>query len=311
MGGYDEVRGSILVRALVERIRELPGVADATAAFGVPGPGGRGILLGGLTVPGVSPPAGGRFFEPLWNIVEPGYFATLRVPIVAGRDFNEADRAATEPVAIVSESAARRFWPEQEAVGKRMVLQSSTDATGQAARGLRVIGVAGDVKSSTHARREARGSAPAEDTSSLFMYLPLQQHYIRGVTLITRAAGNQRVTNAVRAAVASMDPNLPVVSTQRLAEPAGPIQFQLRLAASVSGSLGLVGLLVAAIGIYGTAYAVTCRAREIGIRAPGCQRSDVVGMVLRHEPGRRRQRDRRSRRRDEPRDAAALRRSVD
>jgi len=69
-----------------------------------------------------------------------------------------------------------------------------------------------------------------------------------------------------------------------LDEPAGPIQLQLRLAASVSGSLGIVGLLLAAIGIYGvTAYAVTCRAREIGIRvAMGAQRSDIVGMVLRH-----------------------------
>jgi ABC-type antimicrobial peptide transport system permease subunit len=81
-----------------------------------------------------------------------------------------------------------------------------------------------------------------------------------------------------------MDSNLPIVSTQRLDEPAGPIQLQLRLAASVSGSLGVVGLLLAAIGIYGvTAYAVTCRAREIGIRvAMGAQRSDIVGMVLRH-----------------------------
>jgi predicted permease len=284
LAGYDEARGSIFVRALVERIRQLPGVEGATAAFGVPGPGGRGVMLGGLIVPGVSPPAGQRFFQPVWNIVEPGYFTTLRIPMVAGRDFNPADRAGAEPVAIVSESAARRFWPGEEAVGKRMVLQSGTDASVQGARGLRVIGVARDVTSSTRAGREGRGSSPAEEASPPFMYLPLQQHYIRGVTLITRAAANQRVTSAVRAAVALMDSNLPIVSTQRLDEPAGPIQLQLRLAASVSGSLGVVGLMLAAIGIYGvTAYAVTCRAREIGIRvAMGAQRWDIVGMVLRH-----------------------------
>ena len=284
LAGYTEATGSIFVRALVERIRELAGVESATAAFGVPGPGGRGIMLGGLTVPGVPPPAGQRFFQPLWNIVEPGYFTTLRIPIVAGRDFSPADRAAAEPVAIISESAARRFWPGQGAVGKRMKLQSGSDASAQAARELLVIGVARDVTSSAHASREARRSAPAEDASSLFMYVPLQQHYIHGITLITRAAGSQRVTSAVRAAVASLDANLPIVSTQRLDEPAGPIELQLRLAASVSGSLGIVGLLLAAIGIYGvTAYAVTCRAREIGIRvAMGAQRSDIVGMVLRH-----------------------------
>lgn len=284
LGGYTESTGPLFVRALVERIRGLAGVERATVALGVPGPGGRGTMLGGLTVPGVFPPNGQRFFQPRWNIVEPEYFATLRVPIVAGRDFNAADRATTEPVAIVSESAARRLWPGQDAVGRQMVLQSGAGGKPQQARRLSVVGVARDLESPRSGVGDRRGSAAANDTPALLMYLPLQQHYMPVLTIVTRATGAQHVGGAVRAAVASMDPSLPIVSVQRLDEPAGPIQLQLRIAASVSGSLGVVGLLLAAMGIYGvTAYTVACRTREIGIRvAMGAQRSTIVGMVLRH-----------------------------
>jgi putative ABC transport system permease protein len=165
-----------------------------------------------------------------------------------------------------------------------MLLQPRVGATnpGPVVR-LRVVGIARDTKTSSGVVRDG-GSAAIAEGPGLLMYRPLQQHFVRSVTLITRASGGQRVAAGVRSAVAAMDPNLPIVSTQRLDEPSGPVQLQLRIAASVSGSLGAVGLLLAAIGIYGvTAYAVTCRTREIGIRvAMGAQRADIIGMVLRH-----------------------------
>ena len=110
-GGYTSTTGRPFVRELVDRVRLLPGVQTATIA--VPLPGGFEVRREALSVPGGSSATGQGFVSVDWNVVEPGYFATLRTPIVAGRDFTADDRDGTPPVAIVSESAARQFWPGQ------------------------------------------------------------------------------------------------------------------------------------------------------------------------------------------------------
>jgi len=115
------------------------------------------------------------------------------------------------------------------------------------------------------------------------VYVPLQQRFTRQVTVVARASSIQRGAAAMRELVKAMDPNLTLSTPQRLDMPSGPVYMQLRIASAVAGSVGLVGLLLAAIGIYGvTAYTTTRRTREIGIRmAMGAQRADVVRMVLR------------------------------
>src|SRR5438876_4843238 len=146
--GYTKTTGPRFARELVDRVRELPGVQTATVASGLPG--GFEARRETLTVPGASPPGGQRFFIVDWNIVEPGYFATLRTPIGAGRDFTIGDRDGTQPVAIVSEAAARQFWPGQNAIGKSL-LQYTPSPRGPTnpTRTLLVIGVARDVQSSS------------------------------------------------------------------------------------------------------------------------------------------------------------------
>ena len=279
LAGYTEATGPAFTRALVDRVRDLPGVQAATLADQTPMPGVIRYMLGdGLTVPGVTPPNGQPFFMASWTTVEPGYFATLRIPLVAGRDFSTADRAGEPAVVIIPEATARQLWPGQNAVGKYLVWQTGqrTGPSGPARppKNLLVIGVAKDLNAAT----------PHGENSPLAVYAPLQQRYTPHLTILARVADGRRIMSEIRALVQSMDPNLPILTARTLEEEiTGPVETQLRVAASVSGSVGLVSLLLAAIGIYGvTAYVASRRTREIGIRlALGAQRADVLAMILR------------------------------
>src|SRR5439155_9233760 len=103
LAGYTSDNGPVFARELIQRVRELPGVRSAALAAMVP-LGGGGLSLGGLAVPGVQPPNGRRFFDADWNLVTPGYFQTMKMRLVSGRDFTDADRAGAPDVVIVNET---------------------------------------------------------------------------------------------------------------------------------------------------------------------------------------------------------------
>jgi predicted permease len=275
MAGYTDITGPRFARDLVDRVRQLPDVQAATIARTLPG-GFEGISLGGVTAPGGALPEH-SLFVPAWNIVEPGYFATLRIPLVAGRDFSATDLAGAQPVTIIGEGVARRFWPGQNAVGKRLAKQVyGPDGRPNGMLTLIVVGVARDLKTSSLVDGQAES----------YVYVPWQQDTSRmtaNMTIAARTTRGQRIADEIRAVVASMNPTLPIVTSQTLEQAAALGLTPQRVVASIAGSLGSIGVLLAAIGIYGvTAYSVTRRTREFGIRlALGAQHADIVGMVLR------------------------------
>ena len=278
MGGYTEATGRDVIRRLRERVKAIPGVTQASIADRPPGP--AGISFGSITLPGAADGRGQTSFT-MWTLVEPDYFQAVGIPLLAGRDFTEDDRAAAELVVIVSQRTAKRLWADRDPIGQlvsvrpaqgpQVAMLKSKDPNARVPETqMRVVGVAGDV---TFGNPE----------QPLVVYVPLQQRYVSQVTILARGPAERSLAQDLRSAVAAVDPNLPVLSADSLdRQNNGPVQTQLRIAAGVAGSVGIIGLFLAGIGIYGvTAYTVAQRTREIGIRLSlGAGHGEVVRLVL-------------------------------
>jgi len=263
MNGYSEDAGRIFYRDLQQRLAALPGVESAALSswypLGFSGGGSWGVEVEGY------PRQPNEDLDVDLSVISPGYFKTMEIPLLDGRDFTDRDDAQATPVAIVNDAMAKRFWPGQNPIGRKFKAAGATRT---------VVGVAKTGK--YHSLNE---------TARCFLYTPCQQGlHDRNLSLCLRTAGDpSALANAVRQEIQKIDPRVEAWGMFPMTDYIQPAFLAQKIASSLLALLGLLALVLATMGVYGVmAYGVNQRTREFGIRAAlGARTADVLLLVLR------------------------------
>jgi predicted permease len=263
MLGYDETRAKTFYDRALERVRAIPGVESAALAERLPlsinynrnnvylpdrqGPDDKGVVIDAARV-------------------SPEYFPTLGIPIIQGRNFAATDTPTSPRVAIVNEAMARKYWPNQSAIGKRFRLTSYTGPE------VEIVGISVNYKVSTI----------GEETTP-YIHHAVSQRPSTSEEIVARTHGDAgSLLNAMRRELNALEPNIVLLENQTMDTQVAATLLPAKMGALSVSAVGVVAMLLASIGLYGViAYSVARRTREIGIRmALGAKPSAVVGLVM-------------------------------
>jgi predicted permease len=276
LAGYRSQQLSPLYRRIHDAIASIPGVSSVALCLYSPQNGngwGAAVWVDGRPVPG---PKDDNFAA--WDRVTAGYFDVIGSPIVQGRGISERDTAASRQVAVVNEAFARKFFKNEDPIGKHF----GNSGPG-ASRQFEVVGVTKDARYLTaDLGKPMRPFFFLPETQADYTRSNLGALFLSDIVILTRPGASLSVAQ-IRRAMASVDPNMPVISIRTLREQVA-VQFsQQRLIAWLTSFFGVLSLVLASIGLYGaTAYNAGRRTNEIGVRmALGANRSHVVALVLR------------------------------
>ncbi|HKV26847.1 MAG TPA: ABC transporter permease [Candidatus Acidoferrales bacterium] len=257
-------KGAVVLHQMLERVRALPGVRSAGLVISLPLAGGPStdFVIAGRPTPrlGDEPSADIR-------VIDPGYLSTMQIPLLAGREFTERDNQNSARVMIINQTMARKFWPHESPIGKRVTMKDwGPPLTGE------IVGVVGDVK--INGLDAASGPA---------IYWPYSQFPVNFNAIVVRSdADPVRLVSAVKSRIWSVDKNQPISKIATMEQVLSDSIAQRRLYLVLLGVFASAALLLAAVGIYGVmSYSVSRRTHEIGIRlALGAGQTEILKLVL-------------------------------